>query len=169
MIYFGVFRNWVNQKSYRLLYFPMLVMAFFSMGDVYRPIFNSHIPFMDSQRAPTRFIIIPVVFLIILACIQFQNWINERNANGWMERVAVLFGLAFTGYDLFGHSRAWRLATMSSKVLQKFTDVVAVPLVNRPDPPYVISIIIGLVLTVGAAVGLSILFFRERKQAGSKA
>jgi hypothetical protein len=143
-------------------------MAFFSLGDVYRPIFNSHIPFMDSQRAPTRFIIIPIVFLIILASIQFQNWIKERNTNGWMERVAVLFGLAFSGYDLFGHSRAWRLATISSKVLQKFTDVVVVPLVNRPDPPYVISIIVGVALTVGALITLTVLAIRERKLTGLK-
>jgi len=168
MIYFGVFRNWINEKSYRLLYFPILVMAFFSLGDVYRPIFNSPIPFMDSQRAPTRFIIVPVVFLIILASIQFQNWIRERNNADWMERVAVLFGLAFTGYDLFGHSRAWRLTNLTSKVLERFTDIVRVPLVNRPDPPYFISIITGLILTVGAAVILSILVLRERKKAGQK-
>jgi hypothetical protein len=168
MIYFGVFRTWVNEKSYRLLYFPILVMAFFSLGDVYRPIFNSHIPFMDSQRAPTRFIIVPVVFLIILASIQFQNWIKERNNDGWMERVAVLFGLAFIGYDLFGHSRAWRLSNLTTKVLERFTDIVRVPLVNRPDPPYVISIIVGLALTTGALIGLTVLAIQDRKLTGLK-
>lgn len=168
MIYFGVCRTWVNEKSYRLLFFPILVMAFFSVGDVYLPIFNSHIPFMDSQRAPTRFIIVPVVFLVILASLQFQKWIKTMQDEGWLERVAVLIGLGFIGYDLFLHSRAWRLATMSSKVLEKFTDVVIVPLVNCPDPPYVISILTGLVLTVGVLVILSILVFRERKKTGVK-
>jgi hypothetical protein len=168
VFYFGVIRNWVNQKSYRLLYFPMLVMAFFSLADDYRLIFNSHIPFMDSQRAPSRFILLPFVFLIVLASLQLQKWIKERDFEGWMDKLAVVFGLVFVGVDLFEHSRAWRLATMSSKVLQKFTDVVVVPLVNRPDPPYVISIITGLVLTVGTAVILSILIFRERKMTSQK-
>ena len=36
VLYFGVIRNWVNAKGYRW-YFPMLVMAFFSLLDVYRP------------------------------------------------------------------------------------------------------------------------------------
>jgi hypothetical protein len=163
MIYFGVIRNWVNEKSYRILYFPMLVMAFFSLGDAFRPIFNSHIPFMDSQRAPTRFILIPVVFLIILASIQLQNWIKDRNNDDWMERVAVLFGLVFIGYDLFEHSRAWRLSNFSTNVLERFTDVVRVPLVNRPDPPYTISIIAGLTVTVLVSIVLALLTLRERK------
>ncbi len=168
IIYFGVIRNWINQKSYRLLYFPMLVMVFFSMGDVYLPIFNSPIPFMDSQRAPTRFILVPVVFLIILASIQLQDWINHQNYEGWMERVAVVIGLAFIGYDLFEHSRAWRLSIFSTKVLERFTEVVSVPLVNRPDPPYIISIVAGLALTVSAAIILAVLTLREQKKTGIK-
>jgi hypothetical protein len=163
IIYFGVIRNWVNEKQYRILYFPMLVMAFFSLGDTYRPIFNSPIPFMDSQRVPTRFILIPVVFLIILASIQLQNWIDARHEEGWMERAAVLIGLAFIGYDLFEHSRTWRVSTFSTKVLQKFSDIVRVPLVNRPDPIYMTSIIAGLAVTVITLIILVFLTLRERK------
>ena len=163
MIYFGVFRNWVNEKSYRLLYFPVLVMTFFSMGDVYRPIFNSPIPFMDSQRAPTRFIIVPVVFLIILASIQFQNWLKDWNHERWLEKIAVLFGLAFIGYDLFEHSRAWRLSNLTTKVLEKYTDIIHVTVVNRPDPSYVMAIVIGLTLTVLSLIALAVLVNRERR------
>jgi len=168
IIYFGVIGNWVNEKRYHILYFPMLVMAFFSLGDVYRPIFNSPIPFMDSQRAPTRFILIPVVFLIILASIQLQNWINARNTDSWMERVAVIIGLAFIGYDLFEHSRTWRLTNLTTKVLERFTDVVRVPLVNLPDPAYMISILAGLALTVITLIILVLLTLRDKKMTGSK-
>ncbi len=168
VFYFGIIRNWVNQKSYRLLYFPMLVMAFFSLADMYRPIFSSHIPFMDSQRAPSRFILIPFVFLIVLASLQLQKWIEGRSYAGWMEKVAVAFGLVFMGVDLFEHSRAWRVSTLSTKVLEKFTDVVQVPLVNRPDPAYTISIISGLALTVITLIILAVLTLGERKMTGSK-
>jgi hypothetical protein len=168
VFYFGIIRNWANQKSYRLLYFPILVMAFFSLADMYRPIFNSPIPFMDSQRAPSRFILIPFVFLIVLASLQLQKWIEGRSYEGWMEKVAVAFGLVFIGVDLFEHSRAWRVSTLSSKVLEKFTDVVQVPLVNRPDPAYTISIISGLALTVITVIILTVLTLRERKMTGSK-
>jgi hypothetical protein len=168
LIYFGVLKNWVNEKKFRLLYYPMLVMAFFSLADAYRPFFNSPIPFMDSQRAPSRFILIPFVFLIVLASLQLQKWIDEHKYEGWMEKVAVAFGMVFIGVDLFEHSRAWRLASMSSKVLEKFTDIVQVPLVNRPDPLYMTSIIAGLALTVSAAIILAVLTLREQKQTGKK-
>jgi hypothetical protein len=57
---------------------------------------------------------------------------------------------------------------MSNKVLEKFTDVVQVPLVNRPDPAYTISIISGLALTVITVIILTVLTLRERKMTGSK-
>jgi len=164
VLYFGVIRNWVQEKGYRALYFPMLVMAFFSLADAYRPIFNSHIPFMDSQRAPSRFILVPVVFLISLASIQFQKWITTRREDDWMERAAVLFGLAFIGFELFEHSRAWRLASMSTKVLQKFTDIVQVPLEHHPDPAYMLSVIGGFSVTVVTLIVLVVLGLRERKR-----
>jgi hypothetical protein len=163
MIYFGVIRNWVNEKGYRVLYFPMLVMAFFSIGDIYRPIFYSHIPFADSQRAPTRFIIVPIVFLIILASIQFQNWIKDWNNDRWMEKMAVLIGLAFIGYDLFEHSRAWRLSNLTTKVLERYTDIIQVTLVAHPDSRYILAIIIGLALTVLSFIALAVLAYREKR------
>jgi hypothetical protein len=160
--YFGVIRSWVNQKTYRALYFPMLAMTLFSLGDMYRPIFNSPIPFMDSQRAPSRFILIPVVFLIILAGIQFESFIKDWDRERWREKSMVLFGTVFIGVDLLLHSLDWRLANISAKVIQRFTDVIQVTVVNRPDPPYVISLIIGLAVTVIALVVLAILAIRER-------
>jgi ABC-type nickel/cobalt efflux system permease component RcnA len=141
----------------------MLVMAFFSIGDIYRPIFYSHIPFADSQRAPTRFIIVPIVFLIILASIQFQNWIKDWNNDRWMEKMAVLIGLAFIGYDLFEHSRAWRLSNLTTKVLERYTDIIQVTLVAHPDSRYILAIIIGLALTVLSFIALAVLAYREKR------
>ena len=39
IVYFGVIKSWVDQKRYRALYLPMLVLALFSLGDMYLPIF----------------------------------------------------------------------------------------------------------------------------------
>ena len=85
-----------------------------------------------------------------------------------MERVAVIIGLAFIGYDLFEHSRTWRLTNLTTKVLERFTDVVRVPLVNLPDPAYMISILAGLALTVITLIILVLLTLRDKKMTGSK-
>ena len=163
MVYFGAIKSWINQKIYRALYLPMLVMAFFSLGEMYRPLFYSPIPFMDSQRAPTRFIIIPVIFLITLASIQFESSIKNWDLDKWKEKIIVLAGTAFIGFDLFQHSNYWRLPYLTTKVLEKYTDVVQVTVVNHTDFPYLISIIAGLALTVIALVILAILALREGK------
>lgn len=168
MAYFGAIRSWMDQKVYRCLYLPMLVMAFFSLGNMYRPLFYSPIPFMDSQRAPTRFIIIPVLFLITLACIQFKSFIKNWDPGKWMERIIVLFGTAFIAYDLFEHSMYWRLSNLSAKVIERYTDVTQVTVVSHADPAYVVSILAGLALTVVALAVLAVLALRERKMAGQK-
>ena len=83
ILYFGIIRNWMKSGKYHPLYFSMLFFAFFSIGSIYLPLFNSHIPFMDSQRAPSRFLALPLVFLIFLACIQFQYFLEEWEPKDW--------------------------------------------------------------------------------------
>jgi len=168
MLYFGVLRSWIHQKTYRALYLPMLVLVFFSLGDMYRPLFYSPIPFMDSQRAPTRFIIIPLIFLIMLASLQFESFIKNWDLDKWKEKVIVVAGAVFIGFDLFQHSNYWRLSNLTTKVLEKYGDAVQVTLVNHPDAPYVISVVAGLALTVIALIILAILVLRERKMTGPK-
>ena len=168
MVYFGVIKSWINQKTYRSLYLPMLVMVFFSLGDMYRPLFYSPIPFMDSQRAPTRFIIIPVIFLITLASIQFESSIKHWDLDKWKEKIIILAGTAFIGFDLFQHSNYWRLPYFTTKVVEIYTDAIQVAVVNNPDAPYMISVIAGLALTVIALIILAIFALRERKMTRQK-
>jgi hypothetical protein len=163
MIYFGVVKAWINERNQRSLYFPMLVMTFFSMGSIYYPLFSSHIPFMDSQRAPSRFILIPFVFLIILASIQFQKWTKGWNEDAWMEKIFALLGLVFIGYDLLEHSLYWRLSQLSADIIQRYSNIVQVYVSNHADPPYITAIIAGLAVSLATLIILIILTSRESK------
>ena len=80
-----------------------------------------------------------------------------------MEKIIVLLGAALIGVDLFQHSRDWRLTNITVKVLPKYTDIIQVSVVNRFSPPYIISIVAGLAVTIIALIVLAILAFRERK------
>ena len=55
ILYFGGIKNWAKDLRHRPLYLSALTMAFFSVGSIYLPLFNSGVPYLDSQRAPTRF------------------------------------------------------------------------------------------------------------------
>jgi hypothetical protein len=162
LLYFGIIRIWMKSGKYRPLYLPMLVMAFFSVGFTYLPLFNSHIPFMDSQRAPARFLALPVVFLIFLACIQFQSFLDEWDWKDWEKSLALLFGEALMAYDLVTHSRVWNLQYFHPK---PFTDVIKVD-VAAPNPSYVAILLIGLLCTL-ATLGILIWgTVRERRWNG---
>ncbi len=159
-LYFGIIKTWINVERYRPLFLPMLVMTFFSVGAIYLPLFSSHIPFLDSQRAPTRFLIIPLVFLITLASIQFQSLINGWDQKNWEIRVAVLFGEALMAYDLISSSRFWSLENYS--ISKRATDVIEVSVGNYPDPAYMTTLIIGFTCSIITLAAL--LFFAYREQ-----
>jgi hypothetical protein len=161
IVFFGMVRTWLNEKPYRSLFFAMIVLALFSFGDLYKPLFNSPLPFLDSERAPARFIIVPVVFLIVLASIQFSSFVARWNREHSMEKILVLFGSFLVGYELFQHSRSWRLVNLTTQVLERYNDIIQVKVVNISDPVYTISIISGLAVTV---VSLAVLAFLARQE-----
>lgn len=162
VLYFGVIRNWAKAEAHRVLYLPSLAMIFFSVGSIYLPLFSSGIPFLDSQRAPTRFLIVPLVFFITLAGIQFQSLLNEWNQKSWEKGMMVLFGEALMAYDLFYNSRVWSLDNYSSSA--RATDIIEVAVANYPDPSYTATLIIGFACTLITLGVLIFLAFRERKR-----
>ena len=137
-------------------------MAFFSVGSIYLPLFSSVIPFFDSQRAPTRFLIVPLVFLITFAGIQFQSSLNEWSWESWQNGVAFLFGGGLMAYDLFYNSRIWSLDNYS--ISARVTDVIEVAVANYPDPSYTATLFVGFTCTL-VTLGFLIFFaYRENKR-----
>lgn len=162
ILYFGIIKHWARELRHRPLYLSSLAMAFFSVGAIYLPFFNSGIPFLDSQRAPTRFLIVPLVFLIIFTGIQFQSVLNEWTQKNLENGIAVLFGVGLMAYDLFANSRIWSLDNYSISARAK--DVIEVAVANYPDPTYSATLIIGFTCT---AITLGVLVFfayREKKR-----
>lgn len=162
IVYFGIIKNWQRDLSHRPLYLASLMMAFFSVGAIYLPLFSSGIPFLDSQRAPTRFLIVPLVFLIIFAGIQFQSLINEWNLKNRENGIAMLFGMGLMAYDLFANSRIWSLDNYSTSA--RATDVIDVAVANYPDPAYTATLIIGFACTTITLGVLAFFAYHERKR-----
>lgn len=162
ILYLGVIKFWTRDEKYRPLYLPVLVMIFFSIGSIYLPLFNSNIPFLDSQRAPTRFLIVPLVFLITFASIQLQHIIDEWNVNKWELKVAALFGVALMAYDLIYNSRVWSIQNYPDS--NRLTNVIEVAVANYSNPGYITTIIIGSVSTVITLIVLIACAYREQKE-----
>ncbi len=161
LLYFGVIKNWAKAEKYRPLYLPIMVMFFFSIGSTYLPLFSSHIPFLDSQRAPTRFVIVPLVFLITFAGIQIQSHFTEWGQKDWEKKILVLFGGGLMAYDLIIHSRTWSLVNFGDS--KRSTEIIEVAIGNYSDPAYVTTLAIGFACTIITLIVLITLAFRERK------
>ncbi|MBL8101294.1 MAG: hypothetical protein JNM02_02075 [Anaerolineales bacterium] len=162
IVYFGIIKNWAKDLSHRPLYLSSLAMLFFSVGSIYLPFFNSDIPFLDSQRAPTRFLIVPLVFLITLAGIRFQSVINDWDRKSLDNGIVVLFGMGLMAYDLLYNSRVWSLDNYSDSA--RATDILEVAVANYSDPSYVSTLIIGLACTAVTLATLAFLAYKERKK-----
>ncbi len=162
LFYFGMIRSWMKDDRYRPLFLPMLIMAFFSIGSIYQVLFNLPIPFLDSQRAPTRFLIVPLAFLVILASLQFQTLIKSWEKAHHDEKMMVLFAAALMAYDLYYHSRVWSLDNYGDS--KRATDVITVAVSSYVDPRYLTTLILGTVCTVVTLIILGILAYRERKE-----
>ena len=160
ILYFGIIKNWMGELRHHPIYLSALAMVFFSVGSIYLPLFNSGIPFLDSQRAPTRFLIVPLVFLITLAGIRFQTVINEWSQKSWENALVVLFGGGLMAYDLLYNSRVWSLDNYS--ISARATDIIEVAVANYPDPAYTATLIVGFTCTLVTFGFLAFFAYRER-------
>lgn len=162
VLYFGIIRKSANpSEDFRALYLPSLVMLFFSIGLIYSPLFNSGIPFLDSQRAPTRFLIVPLVFMIVLAGIRFQAMLDEWSPQKWEGGLAFLFAGGLMTYDLLINSRVWSLVNASDS--GRLTQSIEVNLAHYPDPAYTTVLVVGSIFSLLTFLALIFLAYRERR------
>lgn len=172
LVYFGVYRTWRpglaartgKQSPVRALLAPIAVLTFLSIGKIYILINHLPIPLSDSERVSSRFFILPVVALIILAAFNFQEFLTERGRRSLAERILSLGLLILMGHDLLQHSRIWRVTNMYKLFPSTPADIQS-NVVNHPDPVYVTALVAGAAGTLLTFTILLILSLRERRQA----
>jgi hypothetical protein len=136
--YFGIYARFraISEPERRLhsaFDIPLIVMLLLSSA-LYSWIARLPVPFINSQRFSSRFIIIPLVMLIIISCVRLQAVIKEltrtQTARLGMRLLAALMALL-----LLRHSYLWRIAGIeNSMALNKA--LTAVTIVSKPDPFY---------------------------------
>ena len=166
LLFFGVWLTWVKRASlpaagYQALFGPLLVMALLSLGKIYEPVNRLPLPLMDAERVSSRFLLLPVVFLMILAGNQLEGWLRARSWSAW-QRLAALAGALVVGHDLLQHARLWRVEAMAQVFKPTPVDIRAA-VINHADPPYITALVVG---TVVALVSLLVLLIMARKRDG---
>ncbi len=169
ILFFGLYpflrrnRNENMLFKYLPLYIPGGFLAIFSLGYIYLPIQSLPIPFVSLERVPSRFLIMPITMLIILASIYAQGWMAERLPR-LKERVIYLCLFLIFGQDLLQHARMWRIENLAralpipERILQ-----LDIQIISLPDPTYTSILWISAVITMVAIAYSAIQLIRYRK------
>jgi hypothetical protein len=114
ILYFGIWSRLKGEKKddpYRILNIPLLIFTLFSIGDIFGWITYLPIPLITVERVSTRFLIVPVLFLLVLATIWMQQFF-ERLRPSWSALVLALIILLYEAFSLINHLFLWKEQTM---------------------------------------------------------
>jgi hypothetical protein len=114
ILYFGIwarFKDAAEKDPYRILSITLLVITILSFGNIFGWITSLPIPLITVERVSTRFLVVPVLFLLALACIWMQQFI-ERLRSSWSVSVLALAILFYEIFSLISHLYLWKDQTM---------------------------------------------------------
>jgi hypothetical protein len=118
MLYFGFWR-WLGQNDDHPKYFELLLpivgMVIFSLGAVFQYVRYIPFPLIQGERASTRMIIFPFVFILILAVVQFQRWIEQKQPFP-IQFYILSVGLFLIGiHDIWSNFMVWRVSQIAEE------------------------------------------------------
>lgn len=152
-----------NGSTLGVLFVPVMVVAVLSLGYFYKPIHALPIPLFGHERVPSRFLILPLLTLAILASISAQRWLDNHPTR-LAERLVGLGFLIVFAQDLLQHARLWRLEVIA----QSFSPIppdLSLHIANRPDPTYLGFLGLGALVSVVTLVFTIVRLTRGRKGA----
>jgi hypothetical protein len=161
IIYFGIYQT--SRKGYPIntLMVPIALITFLSIGQVYSVINHLPIPLLDSERVSSRFIILPLVLLILLTSVHLQEFLKGVGRRNIVERILCLALLILLLHDLMQHSRFWSVNNMYDIFPSTPVNINAM-VTHIPDPLYFRALLIGAAGTVLTFFSLLFLAFYKR-------
>lgn len=167
LLYFGVWpllRRKLQPHRLQQLAIPLLVMSLLSLGGIYQSLAEfADIEFLKIERVPARFLIIPFVFLLLLATLQFNRWLRSRTPS-LPALAASLAALLYGAERLLFHARVWRLRAIGLRYLQDSPPgelIHSLRLLPGNEPPYY------AVLAVAWGISLAFLVYLVAEMRGT--
>lgn len=156
----------LRRLRYGELDMPIVLMAAFAMGKLYEPIFNMPLPFLNSERVTSRFFIIPLLLLLVVAVIRFDRLLPEI-ARGVRSRILTLVLIWQMSSALSLHSYLWHISRLEARFRETYGTLPEEPVIpwqtRTLDPNewlYVISLPLGIGITL-VAIGVWVYLYRR--------
>jgi hypothetical protein len=170
VIYFGVARLLRDQElpsTIQRLLLPLLVLSIFSLDSIYRLLVNAlPIPLLTAERVPTRIYSLILVFLIVLAGIEFQRWVEKKDrSNLVLLAIALLILVGLN--DLWVNFEHWALPISASAYpTAGFNSSIWKVLNTFQNMTYIYLLWAGLAGTLATLIFLIIKTIREKRSSG---
>jgi len=168
LVVFGIIRPLSNisvNSAYRALLIPSLILMVISLGKIYQYVRLAFpIPLFTGERIASRFIGLSFVFVLTLAVIELQHWLNSAQLSG-LTRLFLILSSVFSVHDMWMNYRLWRIADASQKFEAKPFNPLNWFVANRyNDLEYIQILWLGLGISL-ISLGLLIYFmFQEKKK-----
>ncbi len=138
--------------KYEPLDVPLLGMTILSISYFYAIVALLPIPVVNSERVSSRFVIMPLLMLVVISCIRMQNTIGELKGKGKL-KVLALASLCYLFFSLVSHSYLWRVERIEQSLGAVGVDV-RIHTISKPDIVYKLSVILGGIVSLVALIGL---------------
>lgn len=168
LVVFGVIRPLGNSSAnpvYRVVLIPSIVLMVLSLGKVYQYVrLAIPLPLFTGERIVSRFIGLSFVFVLILAVVELQHWLNTRQFSS-STHLFLMLASVFSVHDMWMNYRLWRVMDASQKFESKLINPLQWVVANRyNDVEYIQILWLGLAISLGSLMFLLYLVFRERRR-----
>lgn len=154
-VIFSGFVFFKQQKKSEIftLIIPAAVMLVLSVGNIFKPFFDTGLPFFSGERVSSRFIIMTLLLLIFVSAIQLQTVLYSVQNNYIKWGIAI--GIFLMANDLIMHLSQWGIEKIiiASPVAENY---VPLSLGAGYDQIYQNLLIIGALISIATSVFLFI-------------
>lgn len=145
---------------------PILAMCILSIGRIYQSIVEFlQIPYLEVERVPSRFLILPFQFLLLIAVVHFDRWLRaQKNSDAGIFFVIGLFTIS--AYELVWNARIWRLHAIGFRFIQDEGFAGTIPissLTSKLDPVYFLTVVSAWLITLSVLALLIQTRLRKRR------
>lgn len=170
LVFFGIYR-WLRGHqgavAYKELILPIFGSLILSFDSVYPLIRILPLPLLAGERVASRIISLPFLFILILAIVELQRWLEESNRGGTLLHLGALGLLIITCQDLWVNFVMWIPAEVSSAVSTTKFESTHWFVTNHPDPPYITAVVVGTAISLFSILLVLTLAWLARKNPSS--
>ena len=149
--YFGLYLRFSKDEDlqsarYTALDAPIAAMTVLSLSYFYAPIAMLPIPFANAERVSSRFLVIPLLMLAVLACVRMEAVLRRIGPIAWVRVLGYVAALQL-GFEFVSHSFTWSLYRIESQS-PPATPMPPLHVIAPHDPGFVLIVKCSAVITL---------------------